>query len=298
MAHHSHKHSDSSSKNISVAFFLNLCFAIFELIGGFLTNSVAILSDAIHDLGDSFALGFSWYLQKKSNKKSDAQYSYGYKRFSLLGAIIISVVLVISSAFILVESFKRLMNPQATDAQGMILFAIVGIAVNGYAAFRLHKGTSLNERAVSLHLLEDVFGWVAVLIAGIIMSYVDLPIIDPILSIGIVVWVLINVYKNLKSALRVLLQEVPENVNVHLLLVRVKELPNVINIHDFHLWSLDGERNIMTLHIVTDTHMEEDISALKQNIRAISDSFNISHVTLEIETEKEFAECRYRFECE
>lgn len=299
MANHSHHHTeDTGTKNISLAFFLNLVFSIIELAGGLITNSVAILSDAIHDFGDSISLGLSWFLQKKSNKKSDEFYSYGYKRFSLLGAIFISVVLIISSFFIIRESIERIITPEEANAKGMMIMTVLGIAVNGFAVLRLRSGHSMNERAVSLHLLEDVFGWVAVLVAGIVMLFVDFPVIDPLLSIAITVWVLYNVYRNLRNTFRVLLQETPQNIDVNLMLTRIKDLPPVRDIHDFHLWSLDGERNIMTLHVVTSETVNPGILLqLKHDIREVAHSFSIEHVTLEFENETESDDCLFRDSC-
>lgn len=299
MHSHSHNHhDDQGTKNIKVAFFLNLLFSLIELVGGIYTNSVAILSDAVHDFGDSVSLGLSWFLQKKSNQKRDAYYSYGYKRFSLLGAIFISVVLIISSFFIITESIKRLMEPQATNAQGMVVLAILGIIVNGAAAYRLKQGKSMNEKAVSIHLLEDVFGWIAVLIAGIVMQFVDLPIIDPILSLAITLWVLMNIYKNLRATFKVLLQEVPQNVDVESMLTHIKALPFVEGLHDFHLWSLDGEKNIMTLHVVTSGNIgNADLLKLKKNIRDLALCYSVEHVTLEFENESESDDCMFREGC-
>lgn len=299
MHSHTHNHHDDhGTKNIKVAFFLNLLFSVIELIGGIYTNSVAILSDAVHDFGDSVSLGLSWFLQKKSNQKRDAFYSYGYKRFSLLGAIFISVVLIFSSYFIITESIKRLMEPQATNAEGMVLLALLGILVNGVAAYRLKKGKTLNEKAVSIHLLEDVFGWIAVLIAGIVMQFVDLPIIDPILSLAITLWVLMNIYKNLRSTFKVLLQEVPQNVNVESMLQRIRSLPDVEGLHDFHLWSLDGEKNIMTLHIVTSGNTGNiDLLKLKKTIRDLALSYGVEHVTLEFENQSESDDCMFLDDC-
>ena len=190
---HSHNHSEG---NIKIAFFLNLGFTIVEIIGGLYTNSLAILSDALHDLGDSLSLGLSWYFQRLSKKGSTKKFSYGYKRFSLLGAIINSIVLVVGSIFILSKAIPELFNPEETNAQGMLYLAILGVVVNGAAVFKLRKGKSLNEKVVSLHLLEDVLGWVAVLIGSIVMIYFDLPFVDPLLSILISIFVLYNVYRN------------------------------------------------------------------------------------------------------
>ncbi|MGE5318107.1 MAG: cation diffusion facilitator family transporter, partial [Chloroflexota bacterium] len=186
------------------------------------------------------------------------------------------------------------------DARGMMLLAVLGIAVNGFAAFRLKSGHSLNERAVSIHLLEDVFGWVAVLIAGVVMLFADLPVIDPIMSIGITIWVLYNVYRNLRDTFKVLLQEVPRDVDVNSMLAKIEGLNAVKSLHDFHLWSLDGERNIMTLHVVTadSSNTSENLLSLKQDIREIAHSYHVEHVTLEFEGESESDDCMFKDGCE
>jgi len=299
MEHHLHNHTtDKQTGNIRLAFFLNLFFALIELVGGLYTNSVAILSDALHDFGDSISLGFAWFLQKKSNKGRDENYSYGYKRFSLLGAIMISAILLITSFFILRESILRIMDPQETNAKGMLIFAFIGIAVNGFAAYRLRSGHSLSERAVSIHLLEDVLGWVAVLIVSVVMLFVDLPILDPILSIAITIWVFTNIYRNLRDTFKVLMQEVPQNIDVDNLLLKITQMPSVVNVHDFHLWSLDGERNIMTLHVVTaNSTTSAHILKIKQEIKELAHSFNVDHVTLEFEDENESGDCEFKDGC-
>lgn len=298
MAHIHNDQEHNATGNLRLAFFLNLVFSLIELIGGLFTNSVAILSDAVHDFGDSISLGVAWYLQKKSNRSPDEQYTYGYKRFSLLGAIIISVVLIVSSVFIIREIILRILEPQQPNAEGMFILAILGIAVNGFAALRMRKGHSFNERAVSLHLLEDVFGWIAVLIGSVVMYFYDIPLIDPILSLVIVIWVLRNVYRNLRDTFRVLLQEVPQNVDINTMLKRITEIPHVIGVHDFHLWSLDGDRNIMTLHVVTKTDVTEArAKQLKKEIRSLVHDFKIDHVTLEMESEVESNHCELRNGC-
>ena len=155
---HDHHHHHGSETNIKAAFFLNLAFTIFELIGGLYVNSVAILSDALHDMGDSLSLGLSWYLEKKSKQTGNKKYTFGYQRFSLLGALINSVVLIIGSGFVIYEALQRMAAPEPTDAKGMLFFAIIGVVVNGWAAFKLGKGSSLNEKVLQWHLLEDVLG--------------------------------------------------------------------------------------------------------------------------------------------
>lgn len=280
--HHHHHHGDT--KNIQTAFWLNLFFAIFELIGGFFANSMAILSDAVHDLGDSLSLGVAWYLQKVSHRGRNHKFSYGYKRFSLLGALFISVLLAVGSSVIIIESIPRLLNPVVARPAIMLAMAVVGLAVNGFAAYRVSKGSSINERAVMLHLLEDVLGWLAVLVVSIVMYFTNLPILDPILSIAISIWVLINVGRNLYATFHIMLQAVPSEVDTDALQNDIMSLPLVDSLHDFHLWTLDGEKHILSLHLVLPTSSQSiDCSELKEEVRAIAHSYGIDHVTIEID---------------
>lgn len=289
---------NSPVKNIITAFALNLSFAVIELIGGLLTNSVAILSDALHDFGDSLSLGVAYYLQKKSEKKGDKFYSYGYKRFSLLGSIFISVVLLVSSVFIIEESIRRIITPQETNAQGMFILAILGIIVNGAAVLRMHKGKSHNERAVTLHMMEDLLGWLAVLAASFIMIFIDVPVIDPILSIAITVWVLFNVYRNLKETFRIMLQEVPKDIDINKIEKELLKIDGVKSIHDLHIWTLDGEKHIMTVHIVSGLPLDsETVKRLKYEARKSIHELNINHITVEIEGENESGDCLYNGTC-
>ena len=285
---HSHHHSEG---NVKVAFFLNLSFTIIEIIGGLYTNSLAILSDALHDLGDSFSLGLSWYFQKLSKKGRTKTFSYGYKRFSLLGAIINSIVLVAGSIFILTRAIPELFNPGETNVEGMLYLAILGILVNGAAVFKLRKGESLNEKVVSLHLLEDVLGWVAVLIGSIIMMYTDAPFIDPLLSVLISVFVLYNVYKNLKKSLLVILQGIPEDVSLEDIKEKLKDISEITDIHDNHVWSMDGEYNILTIHLQLDKDYKlSEQAKLKEKVRTQLKDESINHITLEFEGQDENCE--------
>lgn len=279
---------ENSTKNIRTAFFLNLAFAFVELIGGIITNSVAILSDAVHDFGDSISLAIAWALQKKSNKAKDDKYSYGYKRFSLLSSVILSGILLVGSILILVEAIGRLFNPQEVNAQGMLWLSILGIIVNGLAALSVKRGKTLNERAVFLHIMEDVLGWIGVLVISIVMIFVNLPILDPILSISITIWVLYNVYKNLKATFNILLQAFPKNVDVKKLTKEIEAIDNVISIHDLHIWTQDGNSHVMTLHIVA----EKNYETIKNKIREIAKTFNIDHVTIEFEGEDSACEVK------
>lgn len=289
---HSHGHHHTSdTKNVKQAFFLNLAFTLLEIVGGIFTNSVAILSDAVHDLGDSFSLGLAWYFQKVSNKESDRKYTYGYKRYSVVGAIINSIILLIGSTVMFYEAIPRIIHPEASDAPGIIFLAIIGVIVNGIAASRLSKGHSLNERAVMLHLMEDVLGWIAVLIGGIIMYFFDLPIIDPILSILISVYVLYNVFKNLKSVLKIILQGTPENVNIKEIEQELSKNDHIIGFHDLHIWSLDGEYNILSVHLeVSEDLSYAQVQELKICLRKSLKPLAIHHATLEVDGDQQNCE--------
>jgi len=286
MAHnhaHGHVHSHEGTKNITIAFILNAIFVVIEIVGGLLTNSIAILSDALHDFGDCISLGITWGLQKKSQKGRDANYSYGYKRFSLLGSIFLGGILSISSVIVVVEAVGRILNPEAVDARGMLWLAIIGVFINGLAAFKLSRGNSISQRAVYLHIMEDVLGWVAVLVSSVVMMFWELPILDSILSIAISAWVLYNVYINLRKTFTVLLQAIPNDVNVSLLEREIKEIEGIVDLHDVHIWSLDGESHVMSLHLVLNDISQTQKVDIKKKVKAISLKFNIVHITNEIE---------------
>jgi len=292
MAHdHDHSGHHHETGNIKVAFFLNLAFTIIEIIGGFWTNSMAILSDALHDLGDSLSLGVSWYLQNYSKKGPDYKFSFGYSRFSLLGALINSIVLLGGSVLILSRAIPRIFNPEPVNAKGMIAFAVLGIFINGAAVLRLRKGKSLNEKVVTWHLLEDVLGWVVVLIGSIILNFKDLPIIDPLLSMGITIYILYNVVKNLKKVMNVFLQGVPEDISIEEIEKLVEEKTEALSVHHTHIWTIEGERNMLSTHVkIPDSCNSQDIINLKKNIRKLLKEKNIEHVTIEMEYETEECE--------
>ena len=292
MSHDNHTHHDhhhhADVKNIKVAFFLNFGFTLLEIAGGIYTNSIAILSDAVHDLGDSLSLALAWYFQKVAKKNSDNSYSYGYKRFSLLGAIINSVVLVVGSIFILSVAIPRIFNPEQTRVEGMFILAIIGILVNGAAVFRLKKGDSINEKVVSLHLLEDVLGWAGILIGSVVMYFFDFPVLDPIMSVGIACFVLFNVYKNIKQSLRIILQGIPEEIDMTEISEVLTNIPEIESVHDLHIWSVDGNYNVLTVHVVLrQTNYKSDTATLKSKIRKKLEEKGIQHATIEFETKEE-----------
>ena len=279
-----HVHNRGTGANLRTAFFLNLVFTLLEIVGGLMTNSIAILSDAVHDLGDTLSLGLAWQLDRVAQRGGDKQFSYGYRRFSLLGAIISTVVLIIGSMIILIEAIPRLFAPEHANAQGMILFALLGVVVNGLAALRLRGEKSLNARAIAWHLIEDVLGWVAVFVVSIVLLFTDFYILDPLLSILITIYILYNVLKNLKQTLAVFLQAVPENVDIASIDERLNEIEHVCSTHHTHVWSLDGEHHVLTSHIVVDEDVsKEQVLCLRKEILELVREFAFAHSTIEIE---------------
>ena len=272
-----------TEKNIRIAFFLNLAFSVFELIGGLFTGSVAILSDALHDVADAASIGLSWLLEKKSQKQPDKHYTYGYGRFSVLGSVITTVILLAGSVVVIGNAVERIMHPTAIRYDGMILFAVAGVCVNLAAAFVTRDGDSLNQKAVNLHMLEDVLGWAVVLVGAIIMRFTDLSIIDPLMSIGMSVFIFINAAKNLQEIGDLFLEKTPHDVDVEELEHHLCHIEGVKDVHHIHVWSMDGQRNYATLHVVTNA----DPAVIKQAVREELAEHGIQHVTLELETEDE-----------
>ncbi|MDN3593689.1 cation diffusion facilitator family transporter [Zunongwangia endophytica] len=288
MSHHHHHHHNQSGKNLKIAFFLNLGFTVLEFFGGFYVNSIAIISDAVHDLGDSLSLGTAWYLDKKSKKQADNKYSFGYKRFSLLGALINSIVLIAGSIYVISEAVGRLFDPQPSDAQGMIVFAIIGVLVNGYAAWKLSGGNSLNEKTVSWHLVEDVLGWVAVLIVAIVLNFTDNEYLDPALSILITLYILYNVILRLKETLFIFLQGVPDDIDPQRIEDDILKVQNIESLHHMHIWSLEGESHVFTAHLkLKNINSFTDLLHLKKQVKHILKDYHFDHYTIETEMDTE-----------
>ena len=290
---HNHNHSHQIIKDIRLAFFLNFSFAILEIFGGLYTNSLAIVSDAVHDLGDSLSLGMAWYLEKYSRKQEDSAFSYGYRRLSSLAALINTLILLIGSLYVITQAIPRLINPEPTDAKGMILFAVLGVAVNALAMLRLSKTSSLNGRIVAWHLLEDAMGWVAVLLVSIVLLFSDLYILDPILSIAIAVYILYNAIANLRQTINLFLQAVPKNINLQQLEQSILALDWVNSLHHTHVWSLDGEHHVLTTHIVVEENTTRaEILSIKSAIRHLGEKLGLEHITVEVDYHNEYCQMR------
>ena len=276
-----------TQRNILVAFVLNLAFSVIEFLGGLFTGSVAIVSDAVHDMGDAASIGASYLLERKSARQPDGRYTYGYARYSVLGGLITTVILLLGSGLVINHAVQRILAPAQIHYDGMIAFAIVGVCVNFGAAFLTREGDSLNQRAVNLHMLEDVLGWVVVLVGAVVMRFTGWTLIDPLMSIAVALFILVNALKNLKQVLDLFLEKSP--VDHRELLEHLHHVDGVQEVHHLHLRSLDGQRHYATMHIVT----EADPQAVKAAVREELAEHGIVHATLELERPGELCEATH-----
>jgi cobalt-zinc-cadmium efflux system protein len=270
---------------VRFAAFLNLAFTVLEIVGGLWTNSLAILSDALHDFGDSIALLASWLFERGARRSPDTSRTFGYQRLSLFSALFSASILIGGSIVIIFQAIPRLLNPETVNATGMVGLAVIGIIFNGAGFFMLKKGESLNEKVLSWHLLEDVLGWAGILVGGTIIYFWKFYLLDPIMTIGLTAFILYNVTKNLKEAINILLQGVPKHINIEAVKKDVKAIKGVTGIHDIHIWSLEGETDILTAHVVLDDEtLKKQPEQTKQTIKETLKKHHIEHSTIEIES--------------
>lgn len=283
-AGHHHGHVDArSAAGLRLAFFINLAFTGVEVIGGWWTGSIAVLTDALHDAGDCLVLGTAWYLQRVALKGRDAHYSYGYGRYSMLGGWLTSVVLIVGALVMLWVSVPELWAERTPDTVGMMGIAVFGLIMNGLAAWKLHGGGTLNERGAYLHLLEDVLGWAAVLVGGALMYFTGWSFVDPLLSIGISLFILFNAVGTFRRGTGVLMQEVPPDIDLNAARERLLAIPHVSDLHDQHTWTLDGSFNVHTVHIVVADVGHQEALAIKSRARDELNAIGIHHATIELE---------------
>ena len=268
-----------TERNILIAFILNFAFSIFEFIGGAITGSVAIISDAVHDIGDAMSIGLSYFLEKKSKKQPDDVYTYGYARYSVIGGVITIFVLIFGSVAVIYNAILRIQNPVEINYDGMIIFAIVGVVVNLLAAYFTREGDSINQKAVNLHMIEDVLGWVLVLLGAIVMKFTDITYIDPAMSIGVAVVILINAIKGLKEVVNLFMERLPAYLRIDEIKEHICALDGVEGVHHIHIWSMDNQNNYATMHVVCSGESKE----IKRKIREELKEHGISHITLELE---------------
>lgn len=277
-----HHHHKKAGENLAFVFFMNLAFNIIVIAGGLATNSMAILADCIHDMSDTISIAFAWALEHVSQKDSTDKYSYGYQRFSILGAVIISVFVIIMAFIILQEAIPRLFSPESVDAGGMLLVAVVGIIFKSISVYKLHEGETFNEKAILFHQLGDVFEWGAILFLSVILMFWDgAPYLDPFVSIGIALWLIFNLGRNLIKAIQVLLQKTPDNFDVNDFKSQILAIDGVKDIDDFHIWSLDGIDSVMTLKVNVD--FGKDVKKIKKEIYDISGRYHVVDITIEFD---------------
>lgn len=277
-----HQHHKKAGQNLAFVFFMNLTFNIIVVIGAISTNSVAILSDFIHDLSDTISIALAWFLEHVAQKDISDKYSYGYQRFSILGAVIISIFVIIMAFVILSEAIPRLFAPESVDAHGMMIVAIIGLIFKSISVYRLHRGETFNEKTILFHQMGDVFEWVAILILSIILIFWDgAPYLDPFVSIGIALWLIFNLGRNLIKAVQVLLQKTPDYFDVDEFKNSINAIEDVDGIDDFHVWSLDGIDSVLTLKVsIADLKRQEKI---KKEIYGIASEYHIVDITIEFE---------------
>jgi len=272
-------------KRVRFAAFLNVAFTVLELVGGIWTNSLAILSDALHDFGDSIALLVSWLFERGAKKSPDASRTFGYQRLSLFSALFSASILIGGSIVIIFQAIPRFFNPELVNAFGMVGIAVIGIIFNSAGFFLLKKGESLNEKVLSWHLLEDVLGWVGILVGGVIIYFWKFYLLDPILTVGLTAFILYNVTKNLREAINILMQGVPKHINLEAVKKDLLVIKGVIGIHDIHIWSLEGETDVFTAHVVLDDDaLKKEAEQTKETIKETLQKHHIEHSTIEIES--------------
>lgn len=277
-----HHHHKKAGQNLAFVFFMNLAFNIIVVIGALSTNSMAILSDFIHDLSDTISIAVAWFLEHIAQRDSSDNYSYGYQRFSILGAVITSVFVIIMAFVILSEAIPRLFAPEGVDAGGMLVIAIIGLAFKSVSVYKLHHGETFNEKAIFFHQLGDIFEWLAILILSIVLMFWDgASYLDPFVSIGIAVWLIFNLGRNLIKSLQVLLQKTPDHFDIEEFRTSINAIEGVRAIDDFHVWSLDGIDSVLTLKVSIDKwDMQEEI---KKEIYTIASKYHIVDITIEFD---------------
>ncbi len=289
MSAHEHHHRGAPDR-VRAAFLLNLCFTILEGVGGALVGSVAIVADAVHDLGDTISLGVALLLEKHAERKPDKRFSYGYRRMSALSALITATVVLVGSVFVIVTAGKRFFEPSEPHGWAMLGLAVFGLGVNGFAAWYLSRGGTHNERMLTWHLLEDVLGWAAVLVGSLLILAFDWVWIDPALAIGIALFVMWNVFRNLAKTVGMFLQQVPTGLDLDDLRKALEDLDRVQGVHDMHAWSLDGEHHVLSCHVVVEDL--DNTQEVKNRVRERIGKEGDFHVTIEVEERRDSCQGR------
>ena len=268
-----------------IAFFLNLSYAIVEFIAGGIFGSSAVLADSVHDLGDAIAIGISALLETISNREEDRHYTLGYKRFSLLGALVTAVILITGSILVILENIAKIFHPQSVNDEGIFWLGIIAITINVLASLVIRKGQTKNESILSLHFLEDTLGWVAVILMAIVLRFTDWYILDPLLSIAISFFILSKALPRFWSTLKIFLDAVPEGVDIQKIKTDLSELDHVASINQLNLWTMDGLEKNAIVHVCLKEmeHME----TCKESIRIFLKDCGFQNITIEVDVDLE-----------
>ena len=268
-----------------VAFFLNLSYAIVEFIAGGIFGSSAVLADSVHDLGDAIAIGISAFLESISNREEDSHYTLGYKRFSLLGAMVTAVILMTGSVLVILENIAKIFHPQPVNDEGILWLGIIAITINVLASLVIRKGQTKNESILSLHFLEDTLGWVAVILMAIVLRFTDWYILDPLLSLAISFFILSKALPRFWSTLKIFLDAVPEGVDIQKIKTDLAELDHVASINQLNLWTMDGLEKNAIVHVCLKEmeHME----TCKESIRIFLKDCGFQNITIEVDADLE-----------
>lgn len=282
----------SSKFAVWLAFFLNLSYAIVEFIAGGVFGSSAVLADSVHDLGDAVAIGVSAVLETISNREEDSRYTLGYKRFSLLGALITAVILMTGSVFVILENLTKLFHPQPVNDEGILWLGIIAVTINVLASLVVRKGKTKNESILSLHFLEDTLGWVAVILMAIILRFTDWYILDPLLSLVISFFILSKALPRFWSTLRIFLDAVPEGVDIEQVTSDLEQLEYVASVNQLNLWTMDGLEKNAIVHVCLE--QIEDMEASKTAIRHHLKDIGFHNITIEVDSDQDSHACHKR----
>ena len=268
-----------------IAFFLNLSYAIVEFIAGGIFGSSAVLADSVHDLGDAIAIGISAFLETISNREEDSHYTLGYKRFSLLGAMVTAVILMTGSVLVILENIAKIFHPQPVNDEGILWLGILAITINVLASLVIRKGQTKNESILSLHFLEDTLGWVTVILMGIVLRFTDWYILDPLLSLVISFFILSKALPRFWRTLKIFLDAVPEGVDIQKIKTDLAELDHVASINQLNLWTMDGLEKNAIVHVCLKEmeHME----TCKESIRIFLKDCGFQNITIEVDADLE-----------
>ena len=265
-----------------VAFFLNLTYAIVEFIAGGVFGSSAVLADSVHDLGDAIAIGISAFLETISNREEDNQYTLGYKRFSLLGALVTAIILMTGSVLVILENVTKILNPQPVNDEGILWLGIIAVSINVLASLVVGKGKTKNESILSLHFLEDTLGWLAVILMAIILRFTDWYILDPLLSLVISFFILSKALPRFWSTLKIFLDAVPEGIDIKQVKSGIEQLDNVASLNQLNLWTMDGLEKNAIIHLCLEDW--EQMTETKNQVRQLLEERGVQNITIEVDS--------------